>query len=230
MRLQYLCFAAYSVLFAINARAQATIVSAPERNYLLEVTQRWGADSFLGSLIERPMAAGDTELRVWGGYGLTGTTGVVMRRSGRRWQAWRVEVVRCTYEVPIPIADTASARTDSLFRRRARETCGGTLDSAAYGHSVYSLDTLVVDDVTGGDLDGVWRRALSAGVRQLPPRVPRTWMMLDGFSYVIELREGSAYRASVIEALDKPEVEADRQAREIYEAVERGVRKVVRRR
>ena len=102
MRLQFLRFAAYSLLSAINARAQATIGSAPERNYLLEVTQLWGADSFLGSLIERSMAGGDTELRVWGGYGLTGTTGVVMRRSGGRWQAWRVEVVRAPTKFQYP--------------------------------------------------------------------------------------------------------------------------------
>ena len=48
-------------------------------------------------------------------------------------------------------------------------------------------------------------------------------MMLDGFTYVIELREGNSYRASVIEAVSKPEVDADRTVKAVYDAVMQAV-------
>ena len=47
---------------------------------------------------------------------------------------------------------------------------------------------------------------------------------MDGFTYVIEIRRGNSYRASVIEAIPEPEVDADRVARVVYEAVMTGVR------
>jgi hypothetical protein len=41
---------------------------------------------------------------------------------------------------------------------------------------------------------------------------------------VIEVRRGNSYRASVIEAIGEPEVDADRVARSVYEAVMSGVK------
>lgn len=211
------------VLAAGRATAQATSASAPPNNYLVEVTQHWAAGSPLGSLLERRMALDDVELRVWGGYGLTTTTGVILRRTAGRWQAWRAEVVPCSYSVPSQVGDTASRATESLFVRRAHQHCGASLDSSAYVETVYDADTLAITELLAANLDAVWRRVVDAGVRELPPRVPRNWVMLDGFTYVIELREGGSYRASAIEALEKPEVEADRQARTIYELTRRAV-------
>jgi hypothetical protein len=48
--------------------------------------------------------------------------------------------------------------------------------------------------------------------------------MMDGFSYVIEVRRGAEYRASSIEQVDKPEVPADAQVKRVYEALTRLVR------
>jgi hypothetical protein len=45
--------------------------------------------------------------------------------------------------------------------------------------------------------------------------------MVDGFAIVIEVRRGDAYRASRIEAIKAPEVDADRVARQVYETVTR---------
>jgi hypothetical protein len=67
----------------------------------------------------------------------------------------------------------------------------------------------------------VWKDALSAGAFQLPARVERSRTMLDGFAYVIEVRRGDEYRAAEIEDVDKPEVEADRQVKRIYGAMQR---------
>ena len=76
-----------------QAAAQATRISAPERNYLLEITQQWAAESPLGSLPLIPMGDSDVEVRVWGGYGLTGSSGVVLRRIAGRWRGWEIKVV-----------------------------------------------------------------------------------------------------------------------------------------
>jgi hypothetical protein len=215
--------AACVALAASPGEAQLTQASAPAENYLVWITQEWAAASPLGSLANRALPRGDVELRVWGGYGLTSTTGVILRRSAGRWRAWRAEVVPCTYAVPIPIGDTASPATESLFVRRAHDRCGASLDSTAYGETVYQADTLAVVEVPALGAEAAWRRAVAAGVRALPPKVPRSWIMTDGFTYVIELREGGRYRASAIEALDKPEADADRQAAAIFRAVNEGL-------
>ena len=45
--------------------------------------------------------------------------------------------------------------------------------------------------------------------------------MDDGFMYVVELRSGGDYRASVIEHLERPETQADQQVKDVYAAVSR---------
>ena len=72
-----------------SAPAQATTITAPSHDYLLELRQGWEAGSVLGSLPRRAMAAGGIELRVWGGYGLVRQSVVrmIIRRddSKRNW-------------------------------------------------------------------------------------------------------------------------------------------------
>jgi hypothetical protein len=198
--------------------AQATEISAPD-DYLLRITQRWAAASPLGSLPARRMAPGDVELRVWGGYGLTRTGGVILRRTAGRWQTWRAYDVRCHLNVAIPIADTASAATESLYVALAHKRCGASIGDTHGAARLYDADTLVVENVAVNDPEAVWKHVVALGGLELPPKVPRKWRMMDGFTYVIETRRGDSYRASVIEALEKPEVDADRVARSVYDAV-----------
>lgn len=47
------------------ARTQATRVSAPEGDYLLRISQRWGAESVLGDLQHRPAESDFLEVRAW---------------------------------------------------------------------------------------------------------------------------------------------------------------------
>jgi hypothetical protein len=210
-------------LAASSARAQATSISAPDDDYLLRITQEWAAASPLGSLPAKAMAPDDVELRVWGGYGLTGTSGVILRRVSGRWQSWRARVVDCKLTVSIPIGDTASAATESLFVARAHKHCGSSIGDTQGAAHLYDADTLAVESAIASKPEETWQHVIAAGVLNLPPRVPRKWMMVDGFTYVIEVRRGDAYRASVIEALETAEVDADRVARIVYERVVRGV-------
>jgi hypothetical protein len=216
--------ASWLSLAARPAYAQATRISAPGDDYLLRITQRWAGASPLGSLPARKMAPDDVELRVWGGYGLTRTGGIILRRTAGRWQTWRAYDVRCHLNVAIPIADTASAATESLFVTLARKDCGASVGDTRSAARVYDADTLAVESVAVNGPEVVWKRVVALGGLQLPPRVPRKWTMMDGFTYVIETRRGNSYRASVIEALDEPEVDADRVAKSVYQAVMSQVR------
>lgn len=58
-------------------------------------------------------------------------------------------------------------------------------------------------------LDSMWDQLVSEGMLTLPTHVPRTWGMVDGHSYFLELRRGQSYRAVHIEHVNKPEVPAD---------------------
>jgi hypothetical protein len=70
-------------------------------------------------------------------------------------------------------------------------------------------------------IDSAWNDAVTAGLLTLPASVPRTWTMLDGVRYVLEVRRGSEYRASMIESLETPEVEADRRVKVVFAALSR---------
>lgn len=189
---------------------------ADTASYLLRITQRWGRESPLGALVARPMGPDDVEVRLWEGYGLGGQWGVIMRREGGRWRAWHARIVRCTYSVPIPVGDTLSPASVARYRRLARARCGerdagrAGAPPGTYGWIDIADDTVGLAPVTSGaPLASLWAEAVRAGVAELSPRVPRTWMMLDGHTYVVELRRGDEYRASVIEHTTPPETAAD---------------------
>jgi hypothetical protein len=146
--------------------------------------------------------------------------GIILRRVNGVWRGWSPVVHSCSLDVPIPVGDTANAATAAAFRQRAKRECGrpprDTLNAAA----VFSIDTLEVHSLTKrDDIGSAWNGAVKAGVLELPPRIKRTWIMFDGFTYVVELRRGNSYRASVIEHVEKPEVDADRQVQEVYRAL-----------
>ena len=201
-------------------RAQARTESAPVDNYLLEISQRWGQDSPLGDARTLTLAPDGIELRVWGGYGLTATRGIIVRRNRGVWRGWVAEVHTCSLAVPIPVGDTASEATAAVFRERARRECGRERKDSLSSGAIFSVDTLETREIRDPRaLARAWENAVKAGLLTLPPEVKRSWVMLDGFGYVVEVRRGQQYRASVIEHVQKPEVEADRQVQAVYRAV-----------
>jgi len=205
------------------AFAQARVVIEPSEPSLLNLTRNWSRASAMGDLRELKTPSDYVELRVWHGFGLTETDAVVLRRSGGAWSAFHARVTRCEIQMPIPVADTASRTTMQRYVAEARRTCGTAIGAVGAGARIITADTLVVAqlDVRDTDVADVWNDALSAGAFQLPARVKRSLTMLDGFTYVIEVRRGNEYRAAEIEDLDKPDVEADRQVKRIYDAVQR---------
>ncbi|MBY0492012.1 MAG: hypothetical protein K2R93_19375 [Gemmatimonadaceae bacterium] len=205
-----------SLLIAHGAQAQATRVVADTGNYLLQITQGWGRESPLGELVVRAMGREDIEMRLWEGYGLGGVWGLVVRREKGRWRAWHTRIVKCSYSLPIPVGDTLSAPSEIGYRRLARARCAeqnaGEAEAppGTYGWRVISDDTVSLVSIRARlPLESLWRDALRAGVDRLPTSVPSHLLSTDGYTYVIELRRGPEYRASVIRRTTPPATAAD---------------------
>jgi hypothetical protein len=203
------------------AKAQATHLMVPARNTLLRFTQGWGRESALGDLTMVPMAATDLEVRFWGGYGLVGTSAVVLRRTGGVWQAWRAEVQPCPVRLPISIGDTITAPALAPYREQARATCGDRSRDTLSAAAVFMADTVGLYPLDEGDYEAFWQELKSEGILELPPKVRRSWMMLDGHTYVVEVRRGNDYRASVIEHTT-PETRADTVMQRLAALIQRG--------
>lgn len=197
--------------------AQATRISAPQGG-LLQITQIAAAASPLGSLVSRRMAPDDVELRVWDGFGVVQTYGIILRRAGGRWSAWRATLVQCDLYVAMSIGDTVSAATESLFVARARRECGGSVGDTHGNSRVFSVDTLALERISVTDPETLWSRIVAAGGLRLPPRRPML-NMRDGNAEVVEIRRGDSYRAAVFEAAGDATGDADGVARFLFDAV-----------
>ena len=211
------------VLLSRPGFGQARVVSAPAEPSLLNLTTAWSRASTLGDLRELRARSDYLELRVWRGYGLSETHAVVVRRTDGRWSASLARVIRCEIQIPRSVGDTASQTTMRRYVAEARRKCGTPVADVGAGARIITADTLVVQqlDVPESEIETAWKDALGAGVLQLPGRVKRTWTMDDGITYLIELRRGDEYRAAEIEHLERPEVEADTQVKQVYAAVRR---------
>lgn len=204
--------------------AQARIVSAPPEPSLLNLVGQWSRASSLGDLRELRTEPDRLELRVWGGFGLTtGTQAVVLRRANGRWSAFLARVMRCEVQIPNAVGDTASRATMRNYETEARRRCGIPLQDVSPGSRIITTDSLVVDSlsVAHSSIEEAWNAAVRSGVFQLPPRVERDRPMDDAFMYVVELRRGIDYRASVIEHVAPPETQPDRQVQDVYAAANR---------
>lgn len=214
---------ALAAFSARTAVAQARVLSAPAEPSLLGITREWSRASSLGDLRELKRATDYAELRVWGGYGMGATQGVVLRRSGDRWSAFLAQVRRCAMQIPIAVGDTASAATMHGFVVEARRRCDTPLTDVGAGMRIITADTLAVDSLSVPDsvVANAWTAAVGAGVLRLPPQVQRSAVPSSDFTYVVEVRRGNEYRASQIEHVEQPESQADRQVHDVYAAVNR---------
>ena len=204
-----------------QAAAQATHVMAPRDPSLLEFTRDWGRESVLGDLAARTMRSDDVEVRFWSGFGLFGTSGTVLRRSDGRWRAWQADIHSCQMGLPISVGDTLSAHSRALYREQARKRCGDRSWDTLSAASMIVVDTVALRELPSADYEAFWQELKREGILELPPRVPRTWMMVDGLTYVCEVRRGNDYRGSEIEHT-KPEGGPDSLVQRLAALIERG--------
>lgn len=209
------------------ASSQVKILSDP--GFLLWDTRDWSRASPLGDLRERPSSNDYRELRVWAGYGVFGTDGIVIRHEHGKWKAWLAVVVPCTLHIPTSVRDSAHEATLRHYEHVARRRCGGAIGDASRETAYVETDTLALRrlQVNSSAIARAWSDAIGAGVAQLPELAPRAGhgMMLDGLTYITEMREGDEYRASEIEYRS----DADSSALANVDRVLRAVAKLVRR-
>jgi hypothetical protein len=224
-RLRFTFLASALTLWAGTTEAQATHLTLPKRETLLWFTREWGRESALGDLVTRPMAGSDVEVRFWTGYGLAGTSGTVLQRSGGVWRAWHAVIHSCRLLVPMAIGDTLSTPMFAAYRQQARARCGDRTSNLSSGLMI-TADTVALEPLVTADYESFWQELKREGILELPPEVPRSWFMLDGTTYVVEVRRGNDYRASVIEHTT-PESRADRLVQRLATILERGPREEV---
>lgn len=212
---------------ASAARSQVKILSDP--GFLLGDTRDWSRASPLGDLRERPSSNDYRELRVWAGYGAFGTDGIVIRHEHGTWKAWLAVLVPCTLMIPASVHDSAHAATLRHYEHLARHRCGGAIGDSSRDTYDVQTDTLALHrlQVDSAAIARAWNDAIDAGIAQLPELAPRAQhgQMLDGLTYVTEMREGDEYRASEIEYRG----DADSTALARVDRVFRAVAKLVQR-
>lgn len=203
---------AWALLSSSAAEGQVRIVSAPRDDYLLEITREWSRGSALGDLQAKPIHPDDIEVRLWGGYGISGTRGLILRREGGRWTAQRAIVHGCWVVIPFDVE-----LTPELKERYQEEVKQRWCEEMPNRRRLMDADTLEIRSIqTRANFEAVWEEAMTAGILELPPEVPRDWVMMDGCTYVLEVRRGNEYRASRIEETE-PETDADYQIQAIAE-------------
>jgi len=207
--------------FAAVGLGQARVVTAPPEPSLLNLTDGWSRASSLGDLRELKTASDHIELRVWAGFGMMSTQGVVLRRAGGQWTAFLATVRRCEIQIPKSVADTASRATMQYYVAEARRQCATPRAEVGAGARIITADTLVVEhlDVSDSLIADAWEAAVRAGVSQLPGSVRRDASTSSDFTYVVELRRGNEYRASQVDHVEAAEAAADRHVREVYAAI-----------
>ena len=210
-----------------TARSQVKILSDP--GFLLGDTRDWSRASPLGDLRERPTSNDYRELRVWAGYGEFGTDGIVIRHEHGTWKAWLAVMVPCTLMIPTSVHDSAHAATLRHYEHLARHRCGGAIGDSSRETYYVQTDTLSLHrlHVDSAAIARAWNDAIDAGIAQLPELAPRAHhgQMLDGLTYVTEMREGYEYRAAEIEYRS----DADSTALARVDRVFRAVAKLVQR-
>ena len=182
-------------------------------DYIVATTEWWGAyDRRFDHLRHKTLDADDIELRVWSGYGLGGTSAIFLRRTGGQWSVWRVNVQECAAWLPRSVFDTLSEATEKRYLEHARRNCAERSPPDSLPEAVpLTTDTLDATPVSPrADVSDVWKELVDAGIATLPAGVRRSEIMMDGTSYVVQLRMGQEYRVSRIQEWHTVETPADK--------------------
>lgn len=203
---------------AAPAWAQATSIVEPPNPGLLSFAREWAANSSLGDLRRIALPDSAIELRLWGGFGLGGTSALILTRSPRGvWTGKHAVVGTCQIVVP-QVEEISKEQADSL-RKIGRRRCPPKPD---HGGQVFNLDTLAITGVKmRPDQERIWRELVSLGLYELPTHIVRNSIMVDGFSYVLEIRRGKAYRASELATSDEKAEGGEGLMRRIADALRR---------
>lgn len=184
--------------------ATAQEYSEPADNYLHEVVQEWSNKSKIGSLRDAEFAEDEKEVRFWSGFGLTGTVGDSLSWRDGMWVVSQGFVMRYQVGATNEIAAKQDMLPPCVLEEMSRRcVVQRTLGMDRKPHD-YALDCAIMDrgrpENNQKPLAELWDELTALGLLSLPPFVERdpSVVVLDGLSYVIEVRVGDSYRATVI--------------------------------
>ncbi len=206
----------------LRINAQGVIVYQPEDDYLLEVTQKWASErSKLGDLRVKPIDSTDIVLRFWDGYGMFGTRGILLKRVDGRWSGRKLNVKSCPIFYPDSLKGKITKK-DFFLRDFSTKDCNG--DKYEYG-SLTTIDTVLISPLNRprSELKQSWNELLETGLLDLPTHVEHNWVMTDGRGFVIEVRVGDLYRASVLTYLKEPQVKAHKRIKKLAKILYRNL-------
>ena len=192
----------------------ATRLSVPAKYSLLEFTVAPAIRSPLGDLRKVTMRASDVELRFWAGFGLVGTSGLIVSRRKGKWSAQRADMEPCMLTIPMSVGDTLSEASIARYEQLAFDRCAHELSGE--GGRFFRVDKLVLTPLpVPSNMDELWESAMRDGLFDLPTGVARDFIMLDGHSFVIEVRIGAEYRATDLACVGKSTNSVDVKVREL---------------
>lgn len=186
-----------------------TLVSAqdysePADNHLHEVVQEWSKKSKIGSLRDAEFAEGEKEVRIWSGFGLMGTVGDALSWRDGMWVVSKGFIMRYRVGATNEIAAKGGMLPPCVLEEMSRRcVVRRTLGMDRQPHD-YALDCAIMGlgrpENNQKPLGALWDELTALGLLALPPSVERdpSVVVVDGLSYVIEVRVGGSYRATVI--------------------------------
>ncbi len=199
--------------------------SSEMANYLLNNVQEWGKYSDLQSLKIKQLQDDDIEFRFWG-FNAIGTQAVVLRRESNQWKALKVEIQLCEvlsvkgdvdtsnlmhFQIPVIYTDQIDCNKSAEFN-----IVPDILHVTEYVSVIELSENL--------DLDGLWNELNRLKVKKLEseaepaPNISKDVhgnvievVNIDGYDYLVELKIGDVYRASVAKSKSQSELDAQLQ-------------------
>ncbi|MEO1118220.1 MAG: hypothetical protein AAFX75_10130 [Pseudomonadota bacterium] len=206
----------------LPAYVSAQEYSEPADNYLHEVVQEWSEKSKIGSLRDAEFSEDEKEVRFWSGFGLTGTVADTLSWRGGKWMVSGGFIKRYRVGASNEIAAEEDMLPPCVLEEMSRRCVVKEAIGMDGKPRYYSLGCAIMDlgrpEKNQKPLAALWDEMTAFGLLTLPPSVDRdtNLVVLDGLSYVIEVRVGDTYRATVIQYYSEHPV--DKQAHEILKA------------
>ncbi len=210
----HLVVAALTVALPAAAVADATTtqgVSEPGDGYLHAVVQAWTEKSPVGSLRAMTLPENDVELRIWTGFNALGTWAHVLRRRNGEWTVSAIHIDRYYAGASNAIAAREGILPPCIVDEMKSRCVVETTYDAQDRPLDYVLECAQEEQPGQPDdqaeMAGLWDSLIALGLLSLPPTIERKrdWVSTGGHFYVIEVRTGNRYRATVTEyAGDSP--------------------------
>ncbi len=186
------------------AVATAQEYSEPADNYLHEVVQEWSQKSKIGCLRDATLGDGEMELRIWSGIGLTGTVADFLSGRDGTWGVSSIYVESFFVGATNEIAAKEDLLPPCVLNEMSKRCILETMLDMNGDPLEYQLDCAMVSysgrEKNQEQLAALWDRLVKLDLLELPPSVERDpyVVVADGLGYVIEVRVGDSYRATVI--------------------------------